>query len=103
MEGDCLTVSISRRKTLLMDGCESSKEILWGGENLKRAIEGDGDFIESIVKEMKVLADEIDRFLEKSPNITMIRLIAGDDYLYCFSAILQQYYRDRNFSKLKWV
>jgi|GEM_PF-5156623 len=102
MEGDCLTVSISRRKTVLTDGSELSKEILWGGENLKHAINGDGDFIESLIEEMKVLADEIDRFLENSPHITMIRLIAGDDYLY-FSAILQQYYRDRKFSKLRWV
>lgn len=103
MGGDCLTVSISRRKTLLMDGSELSKEILWGGENLKRAIEGDGDFIESIVKEMKVLADEIDRFLENSPDITMIRLLAGDEYLHCFDLILRQYYKDHNFAKLKWV
>ena len=52
-----------------MDGTELSQEMMWGGENLKRATEA-GDFIESLVKEMKVLADEIDRFLEVAPNIS---------------------------------
>ena len=73
-----------------------------GGENLKRATEA-GDFIESLVKEMKVLADEIDRFLEVAPDITMIRILAGDEYLPCFALILQQYYKDHKFAKLKWV
>ena len=103
MEGDCLTVSISRKKTLLMDGSELSKEILWGGENLKRALNGNGDFIESLVKEMKVLADEMDRFLEVSPKITAIRLVGGDDSLNCFAAILRMYYKDYRLAKLKWV
>ena len=103
MEGDCLTVSISRKKTLLMDGSELSKEILGGGESLKRALNGNGDFIESLVKEMKVLADEIDCFLESSPNITMIRLLARDEYLHCFALILRQYYTDHKFARLKWV
>lgn len=103
MEGDCLMVSIDRRKTVLTDGSELSKEILWGGENLKRAMDGDGDFIMSLVKEMKVLADEIDRFLEASPNISMIRLLAGDEYLHCFDLILRQYYKNYRFAKLKWV
>ena len=52
-----------------MDGTELSQEMMWGGENLKRATEA-GDFIESLIKEMKVLADEIDRFLEVAPDIT---------------------------------
>ena len=69
MKGNCLTVSVRRRKTVLVDGTELSKEMMWGGENLKRATES-GDFIESLVKEMKVLADEIDRFLEVAPDIT---------------------------------
>ena len=69
MNGNCLTVSVRRRKTFLMDGTELSQEMMWGGENLKRATEA-GDFIESLVKEMKVLADEIDRFLEVAPDIT---------------------------------
>ena len=58
MKGNCLTVSVRRRKTVLMDGTELSQEMMWGGENLKRATEA-GDFIKSLVKEMKVLADEI--------------------------------------------
>ena len=58
MKGNCLTVSVRRRKTVLMDGTELSKEMMWGGENLKRATEA-GDFIESLVKEMKVLGNEI--------------------------------------------
>ena len=73
-----------------------------GGENLKRATES-GDFIESLGKEMKVLADEIDWFLEVAPDITMIRILAGDEYLPCFALILQQYYKDHKFAKLKWV
>ena len=64
--------------------------MMWGGENLKRATEA-GDFIEFLIKEMKVLADEIDRFLEVAPDITMIRIVAGDEYLPCFALILQQY------------
>lgn len=102
MKGNCLTVSVRRRKTVLMDGTELSQEMMWGGENLKRATES-GDFIESLVKEMKVLADEIDRFLEVAPDITMIRILAGYEYLPCFALILQQYYKDRKFAKLKWV
>ena len=102
MKGNCLTVSVRRRKTVLMDGTELSQEMMWGGENLKRATES-GDFIESLVKEMKVLADEIDRFLEVAPDITMIRILAGDECLHCFTLILQQYYKDRKFAKLKWV
>ena len=102
MKDGLLTVSICRHRTVLTDGSELSREIKWGGADLKRAT-ARGDLIESLVKELKSLADEIDRFLEISPHITMIRLIAGDDYLYCFSAILQQYYRDHKFSKLKWV
>ena len=102
MKGNCLTVSVRRRKTVLMDGTELSQEMMWGGENLKRATES-GDFIESLVKEMKVLADEIDRFLEVAPDITMIRIVAGDECLHCFTLILQQYYKDRKFAKLKWV
>ena len=103
MKGNCLTVSISRRKTILMNGTELSKEIKWGGENLKRATEEGGDFIEALINEMKVLADEIDRFLEVAPDITMIRILAGDEYLPCFALILQQYYKDHKFAKLKWV
>ena len=34
MKGNCLTVSVRRRKTVLMDGTELSKEMMWGGENL---------------------------------------------------------------------
>ena len=102
MKGNCLTVSVRRRKTVLMDGTELSQEMMWGGENLKRATES-GDFIESLIKEMKVLADEIDRFLEVAPDITMIRIVAGDECLHCFTLILQQYYKDRKFAKLKWV
>ena len=49
MKGNCLTVSVRRRKTVLMDGTELSQEMMWGGENLKRATEA-GDFIESLVK-----------------------------------------------------
>ena len=86
MKGNCLTVSVRRRKTVLMDGTELSQEMMWGGENLKRATEA-GDFIESLIKEMKVLADEIDRFLEVAPDITMIRILAGDEYLPCFALI----------------
>ena len=48
---------------------------------MKRATEEGGDFIESLIKEMKVLTDEIDRFLEVAPDITMIRIVAGDEYL----------------------
>ena len=102
MKGNCLTVSVRRRKTVLMDGTELSQEMMWGGENLKRATEA-GDFIESLIKEMKVLADEIDRFLEVAPDITMIRILAGDECLHCFTLILQQYHKDRKFAKLKWV
>ena len=86
-----------------MDGTELSQEMMWGGENLKRATEDGGDFIEALINEMKALADEIDRFLEVSQNITMIRMLAGDECLHCFTLILQQYYKDRKFAKLKWV
>jgi len=103
MQDGLLTVSICRHKTVLTDGSELSREIIWGGENLKRAIDGDGDFIETLVKEMKVLADEIDCFLESSPNISMIRLLAGDEYLHCLDLILRQYYTDHKFARLKWV
>lgn len=58
MKDNCLTVSVRRRKTVLMDGTELSQEMIWGGENLKRVTEA-GDFIESLVKEMKVLGNEI--------------------------------------------
>ena len=34
MKGNCLTVSVHRRKTVLMDGTELSQEMMWGGENL---------------------------------------------------------------------
>lgn len=34
MKGNCLTVSVRRRKTVLMDGTELSQEMMWGGENL---------------------------------------------------------------------
>jgi hypothetical protein len=40
MKGNCLTVSVRRRKTVLMDGTELSQEMMWGGENLKRATGG---------------------------------------------------------------
>ena len=82
MKGNCLTVSVRRRKTVLMDGTELSQEMMWGGENLKRATEA-GDFIESLVKEMKVLADEIDSFLEVSPDIIMICCPAKNYLFYC--------------------
>jgi len=49
MKDNCLTVSVRRRKTVLVDGTELSQEMMWGGENLKRATES-GDFIESLVK-----------------------------------------------------
>ena len=86
----------------MTDGGELSREIKWGGENLKRATEV-GDLIESLVREFKVLADEIDRFLDVSPKITSIHLIGGDDSLNCFAMILRLYYKDRKFAKLKWV
>ena len=62
-----------------------------------------GDLIESLVKELKFLADEMDHFLEISPNITSIRLLGGDDPLNCFAAILRMYYKDYRLAKLKWV
>ena len=68
MKGNCLTVSVRRRKTVLMDGTELSQGNDVGGENLKRATEA-GDFIESLIKEMKVLGNEIDRFLEIAPCV----------------------------------
>ena len=69
---------------------------------MRRASEK-GDLIESLVEELKSLADEIDRFLEISPNITTIRLLGGDDSLNCFAAILRMYYKDYRLAKLKWA
>ena len=102
MKDGVLTVSICRRRTVLTDGGELSREIMWGGEDLRRASEK-GDLIESLVKELKFLADEIDRFLEVSPKITTIRLVGGDESLNCFAAILRMYYKDYRLAKLKWV
>ena len=102
MQDGLLTVSICRHKTVLTDGSELSREIIWGGDDLKRATE-QGDLIESLVKELKSLADEIDRFLEVSPKITTIRLVGGDESLNCFAAILRMYYKDYRLAKLKWV
>lgn len=102
MKDGVLTVSICRRRTVLTDGRELSREIMWGGDDLRRATEN-GDLIESLVKELKSLADEIDHFLEVSPNITAIHLLGGDDPLNCFAAILRMYYKDYRFAKLKWV
>ena len=83
MKGNCLTVSVRRRKTVLMDGTELSQEMMWGGENLKRATKEGGDFIEALINEMKVLADEIDQFLEVSPDIAMICRLAKNYLFYC--------------------
>ena len=102
MKDGVLTVSISRHRTVLTDGSELSREIIWGGDDLQRATTK-GDLIESLVEELKSLADEIDRFLEISPNITTIRLLGGDDSLNCFAAILRMYYKDYRLAKLKWV
>ena len=102
MSGDLLTVSICRYRTVLTDGSELSREIMWGGNDLQRAT-AQGDLIESLVKELKSLADEIDRFLEVSPKITTIRLVGGDESLNCFAAILRMYYKDYRLAKLKWV
>ena len=102
MKDGLLTVSICRHKTVLTDDSELSREIIWGGDDLKRATE-QGDLIESLVKELKSLADEIDRFLEVSPKITTIRLVGGDESLNCFAAILRMYYKDYRLAKLKWV
>ena len=102
MKDGLLTVSICRHKTVLTDGSELSREIIWGGDDLKRATE-QGDLIESLVKELKSLADEIDRFLEVSPKITTIRLVGGDESLKCFAAILRMYYKDYRLAKLKWI
>ena len=102
MNDGLLTVSICRHKTVLTDGSELSREIIWGGDDLKRATE-QGDLIESLVKELKSLADEIDRFLEVSPKITTIRLVGGDESLNCFAAILRMYYKDYRLAKLKWI
>lgn len=55
MKDGLLTVSICRRRTVLTDGSELSREIMWGGENLRRA-SGKGDLIESLVKKLKFLA-----------------------------------------------
>ena len=102
MKDGLLTVSICRYRTVLTDGSELSREIMWGGNDLKRATE-QGDLIESLVKELKFLADEIDRFLEVSPHITTIRLVGGDALLNCFAEILRMYYKDYRLAKLKWV
>ena len=102
MSGDLLTVSICRYRTVLTDGSELSREIMWGGNDLQRAT-AQGDLIESLVKELKFLADEIDRFLEVSPHITTIRLVGGDALLNCFAEILRMYYKDYRLAKLKWV
>lgn len=103
MSGNCLTVLISRYETVLLYGAELPREIWWGGEHLKRASEK-GDFIGSIAKEMKFLADEIDRLLEESPRITTIRLQGGDySRLYGFEEILRQYYGNHKLAKLKWA
>ena len=77
MSGNCLMVLISRHETVLLYGAEHPREIWWGGEHLKRASEK-GDFIESLAREMKILADEIDRLLEDIQRITTIRLRGGD-------------------------
>ena len=103
MSGNCLMVLISRHETVFVDGTGLPREIWWGGENLKRASEK-GEFIESLAKEMKILADEIDRLLEESPRITTIRLRGGDySRLYGFEEILRQYYGDHKLAKLKWA
>ena len=80
MKGNCLTVSVRRRKTVLMDGTELSQEMMWGGENLKRATEA-GDFIESLIKDMKVLADEINICQLKSmpSKIKISRLLSPSE------------------------
>ncbi|MBO7258126.1 MAG: hypothetical protein J6V11_04210 [Alphaproteobacteria bacterium] len=52
-------------------------------EKLKATTDS-GDFVKFRVKEMKVLADEIDRFLEVVLDIAMIRIVAGNKYLHCF-------------------
>ena len=96
-------VLISRHETVFVDGTGLPCEIWWGGEHLKRASEK-GEFIESLAKEMKFLADEIDRLLEESPRITTIRLRGGDySRLYGFEEILRQYYGDHKLAKLKWA
>ncbi len=101
MSGNSLMVLISRHETVLLYGAELPREIWWGGENLKRASEK-GDFIESLAKEMKILADEIDRLLEESPQITTIRLRGGDYSRLCgFEDILRQHYKDHKWTKLK--
>ena len=102
MKDGLLTVSICRRRTVLTDGSELSRELKWGGADLERAT-ARGDLIESLVKELKSLADEIDRFLEVSPKITTIRLVGGDESLNCFAAILRMYYKDYRLAKLKWI
>ena len=103
MSGNCLMVLISRYETVLLYGAEHPREIWWGGEHLKRASEK-GDFIESLAKEMKILADEIDLLLEEIPRITTIRLRGGDySRLYGFEEILRQYYGDHKLAKLKWA
>ena len=61
MKDGLLTVSIRRNRTVLTDGRELSREIMWGGDDLRRATEK-GDLIESLVKELKFLADEMDHF-----------------------------------------
>ena len=38
MKGNCSTVSVRRRKTVLMDGTELSQEMMWD-ETLKRQME----------------------------------------------------------------
>ena len=103
MSGNCLMVLISRHETVLLYGVEHPREIWWGGEHLKRASEK-GEFIGSLAREMKILADEIDRLLEEIPRITTIRLRGGDySRLYGFEEILRQYYGDHKLAKLKWA
>lgn len=103
MSGNCLMVLISRYETVLLYGAEHPREIWWGGEHLKRASEK-GEFIESLAREMKILADEIDRLLEEIPRITTIRLRGGDySRLYGFEEILRKYYGDHKLAKLKWA
>ena len=103
MDGNCLMVLISRHETVLLDGTGLPREIWWGGEHLKRASKK-GEFIESLAREMKFLADEIDRLLEESPRITTIRLRGGDySRLYGFEEIFRQYYGDHKLAKLKWA
>lgn len=103
MSGNCLMVLISRHETVFVDGMGLPCEIWWGGEHLKRASEK-GEFIESLAREMKILADEIDRLLEEIPRITTIRLRGGDySRLYGFEEILRQYYGDHKLAKLKWA